>query len=119
MDGIAQLRPGQLPVAVVAAVRDLDLHFRQLHEDGAPIEIQRVCEREDVEVPYEEITHGYETDDRGQVTVSVLELQAIEPRRTRTIDIAQFVDLADVDPIYFDHPYLLVPAAEDDGSVRA
>jgi DNA end-binding protein Ku len=109
-----------VPVAVVAATRDRDLHFHQLHEkDGAPIEIHRVCEQEDVEVPYEEITHGYETDDGGQVVVSDLELQAVEPRRTRTIDIVQFVDLADVDPIYFDHPYLLVPAAEDDGSVRA
>jgi DNA end-binding protein Ku len=109
-----------VPVAVVAAARDLDLHFRQLHaKDGAPIEVQRWCSKENVEIPYEEITHGYELDDGGQVIVSDLELQAIEPRRTRTIDIEQFVDLADVDPIYFDHPYFLVPAGEDDGSLRA
>lgn len=109
-----------VPVAVVAAGRDLDLHFRQLHEkDGAPIEVQRWCSKENVEIPYEEITHGYELDDGGQVIVSDLELQAIEPRRTRTIDIEQFVDLADVDPIYFDHPYFLVPAGDDDGSLRA
>jgi DNA end-binding protein Ku len=109
-----------VPVALVSAVRDRDLHFRQLHEkDGAPIEVQRWCEEEDVEVPYEEITHGYELDDGGQVIVSDLELQAIEPRKTRTIDIEQFVDLAEVDPIYFDHPYFLVPAAEDDGTKRA
>jgi DNA end-binding protein Ku len=109
-----------VPVSLVSAVRDRDLHFRQLHEkDGAPIEVQRWCEKEDVEVPYEEITHGYELEDGGQVIVSDLELQAIEPRKTRTIDVEQFVDLADVDPIYFDHPYFLVPAAEDDGSKRA
>ena len=109
-----------VPVALVAAVRDLDLHFRQLHEkDGAPIEIQRWCSKENVEVPFEEVTHGYELDDGGQVTVSDLELQAIEPRRTRTIEIEQFVDLADVDPVYFDHPYFLVPASDDDGSTRA
>ncbi len=109
-----------VPVSVVAATRDLDLHFRQLHEkDGAPIEVQRWCSRENVEIPYEEITHGYELEDGGQVIVSDLELQAIEPRRTRTIDIEQFVDLADVDPMYFDHPYFLVPAGEDDGSLRA
>ena len=53
------------------------------------------------------------------MVLSDLELKAIEPRKTRTIDIEQFVDLADVDPIYFDHPYFLVPAAEDDGSIRA
>jgi len=109
-----------VPVAVVAAARDLDLHFRQLHEkDGAPIEVQRWCSKEKVEIPWEEITHGYELDDGDQVIVSDLELQAIEPRKTRTIDIEQFVDLADVDPMYFDHPYFLVPAGDDDGSVRA
>jgi DNA end-binding protein Ku len=109
-----------VPVALVTATKDLDLHFRQLHKkDGAPIEVQRFCSEEDVEVPYEEITHGYELDDGGQVIVSDLELEAIEPRRTRTIEIEQFVDLADVDPIYFDHPYFLVPAGEDDGSKRA
>jgi DNA end-binding protein Ku len=109
-----------VPVALVTAVKDIDLHFRQLHKkDGAPIEVQRFCEQEDVEVPWEEITHGYDLDDGDQVTISDLELEAIEPRRTRTIEIEQFVDLADVDPIYFDHPYFLVPAGEDDGSKRA
>jgi len=109
-----------VPVRLISAVRDRDLHFRQLHEsDGAPIEVQRWCEEEDVEVPWEEITHGFELEDGGQVIVSDLELQAIEPRKTRTIDIEQFVDLADVDPIYFNHPYFLVPAAEDDGAKRA
>jgi len=109
-----------VPVSVVSAVRDLDFHFHQIHEkDGAPIEIERICEKEDCEVPFEEITHGYDVDDGNQVIVSDLELQAIEPRRTRTIDIEQFVDLEDVDPIYFDHPYWLVPASEDDGATRA
>jgi DNA end-binding protein Ku len=109
-----------VPVSLVTAVRDLDLHFQQVHEkDGAPIEVKRFCSEEDVEVPYEEITHGYELDDGGQVIVSDLELAAIEPRKTRTIDIEQFVDLEDVDPIYFDHPYFLVPASSDDGAARA
>jgi DNA end-binding protein Ku len=53
------------------------------------------------------------------VTVSDEELEAVEPKKTRTIDIEQFVDLADVDPIYFDHPYFLLPASEDDGATRA
>src|ERR1700757_4553219 len=82
-----------VPVALLAAVKDLDLHFHQLHEkDSAPIEIHRVCEEEDAEVPWEEITHAYETDDGDQVVVSDLELEAIAPRRTRTIEIVQFVD---------------------------
>ena len=109
-----------VPVVLVAAVRDVDLHFRQLHEkDGAPIEVQRWCSKEDVEVPYEELTHAYELEDGGQVIVTDEELEAIEPRRTRTIDIEQFVDLGEVDPIYFDHPYYLLAAGSDDGSTRA
>jgi DNA end-binding protein Ku len=109
-----------VPVVLVTAVRDLDLHFRQLHEkDGAPIEVQRWCSEEDVEVPYEEITHSYELDDGKQVIVTDEELESVEPRRTRTIEIEQFVDLADVDPIYFDHPYFLLPASADDGAARA
>ena len=47
------------------------------------------------------------------------ELEAIEPRKTRTIEIEQFVDLSDVDPIYFDHPYFLLPSGSDDGATRA
>ena len=86
-----------VPVVLVTAVRDLDLHFRQLHEkDGAPIEVQRWCSKEDVEVPYEEITHGYELEDGRQVIITDEELEALEPRRTRTIDIEQFVDLDEV-----------------------
>jgi DNA end-binding protein Ku len=109
-----------VPVSIVTAVRDLDFHFRQLHKsDGAPIEVQRVCEQEGCEVPYDEITHGYDVDGGDQVIVSDLELEAIEPRRTRTIEIEQFVDLGDVDPMYFDHPYWLVPASDDDGAKRA
>ena len=109
-----------VPVALITAARDLDLHFTQIHEkDGAPIEIHRYCSEEDVEVPYEEITHGYDCEDGQQVIVTDLELEAVEPRETRTIDIEQFVDLDDVDPIYFDHPYFLVPASDDDGATRA
>ena len=109
-----------VPVQLVSAVRDLDLHFRQLHEkDGAPIEVQRWCSKEDVEVPFEEITQAFEFDDGSQVIISDEELEAIEPRRTRTIDIEQFVDLKEVDPVYFDHPYYLLPAGSDDGSARA
>ncbi|HUA48429.1 MAG TPA: Ku protein [Solirubrobacteraceae bacterium] len=109
-----------VPVLMVTAVRDLDLHFRQLHKkDGAPIEVQRWCSKEDVEVPYEEIVRAFELEDGGQVTISDEELEAIAPSRTRTIEIDQFVDVAEVDPIYFDHPYYLVPASEDDGSARA
>jgi DNA end-binding protein Ku len=109
-----------VPVVMVSGIRDRDLHFRQLHEkDGAPIEVQRWCSEEDVEVPYEEIVRGYELENGGLIIVTDEQLEAVEPRRTRTIEIEEFADLEEVDPIYFDHPYLLLPSSDDDGGTRA
>jgi DNA end-binding protein Ku len=108
-----------VPVQLVSAARDLDYHFNQLHEkDKAPIEQRRYCKEEDVEVTWEEVAHSYDLDGK-EVVVSDDELASVEPRKTRTIDIEAFVDLADVDPIYFDHPYFLVPAGESEGTLRA
>jgi DNA end-binding protein Ku len=109
-----------VPVQLVSAVRDLDLHFRQLHEkDKVPVETQRWCSEEDKEVPWEAVTRSYELDNGKPVIVTDEDLEAVEPRRTRTIDIEQFVELADIDPIFFDHPYWLVPAGDDEGATRA
>jgi DNA end-binding protein Ku len=109
-----------VPVALFSAVVDTDVHFRQLHaKDHAPIETRRFCSKEDVEVPYEQIAHGYETEDGEQVVLTDAELATADPQKTRTIDIEAFVDLDDVDPIYFDHPYLLLPAGDTDGTRRA
>ncbi|MFZ0386070.1 MAG: Ku protein, partial [Solirubrobacteraceae bacterium] len=83
-----------VPVALASGVRDLDLHFQQLHEkDASPIELQRWCPRDKAEVRIEEVAHSYETEDGKTVIVSDLELEAIAPERTRTIEIEQFVDL--------------------------
>ena len=95
-----------VPVQLVSAARDLDLHFRQLH-DGMPVEMQRWCSKEGAEVPYEEIARSYEFEDGDTVIVTDDELDGLAPERTRTIEIDAFVDLAEIDPIYFDHPYLL------------
>src|SRR4051812_32663095 len=109
-----------VPVALLSAVRDMDLHFRQLHEkDRSPIETRRWCSEEDKEVPFEAITHSYELDSGKTVIVTDEDLEAVEPRKTSTIDIEQFVDLAEVHPIYFDHPYWLLPPRDDEGAARA
>jgi len=109
-----------VPVALYSGVRDTDLHFRQLHsKDHTPIETHRFCAEEDVEVPYEEIVNGYETDEDELVLLTDAELAAAAPRRTRTIDIEAFVDLAEVDPIFYDHPYVVAPAGEAEGTQRA
>jgi DNA end-binding protein Ku len=109
-----------VPVAMFSGVRDQDLHFRQLHaKDHTPLETHRYCAEEDTEVPYDEIANGYETDDGELVILTDAELAAAAPHRSRTIDIEAFVDLEDVDPTYFDHPYVLMPSGEADGIQRA
>jgi DNA end-binding protein Ku len=108
-----------VPVQLVSAARDLDYHFHELHEkDKVRIEQRRFCSKEDVEVMYEEVARSFDLDGK-QVVVTDAELGSVEPRKTRTIDIEAFVELADIDPIYFDHPYLLVPAGESEGTLRA
>jgi DNA end-binding protein Ku len=108
-----------VPVSLTSAARDLDLHFRQLHKkDGAPIEQHRFCTKENEEVDWEEIAHGYDLDGK-QVVLTDLELAMVQPRKTRTIDIEAFVDVAEVDPIYFDHPWFLLPFGESEGTRRA
>jgi DNA end-binding protein Ku len=109
-----------VPVALFSAARDLDIHFHQLHEkDGARIETRRFCSKEDAEVPYEEIGRAYETDSGEQVVLTDAELDAVAPRKTRTIDIQSFVDAEELDPILFDHAYWLLPTGESAGTKRA
>jgi DNA end-binding protein Ku len=109
-----------VPVQLFSATHDLDLHFHQLHEkDGARIDTRRFCAKEDKEIPYEEIGRAYQEDGEDQIILTDAELGSVQPRKTRTIDIEAFVDLEDVDPIYFDHPYFLLPTGEGEGVLRA
>jgi DNA end-binding protein Ku len=108
-----------VPIRLTSAVRDLDLHFRQLHaKDHTPLETRRVCSKEDKEVAYDEIGNAYDLDGK-QVILTDDELSAADPKKTKTIEIESFVALDEIDPIYFDHPYFLIPAGETDGTVRA
>jgi DNA end-binding protein Ku len=109
-----------VPVQLVTALRDRDVHFHQLHDaDGARIRTVRFCPEDEQEVSYDEIVRGYEVSDGRYVTVTDEELEAIAPERTRTIDIEEFVDLADIDPLRLDHPYYLLPQGEGGGTQRA
>lgn len=109
-----------VPVQMLSAVRDQGIHFRQIHEkDGSPIETRRVCSKDGKEVAWEEIAHGFETDKGDLVVLTDEELAAADPRKTRTIDIESFADVADVDPVFFEHPYWLVPQGDSEGAVRA
>src|SRR4051812_6878668 len=99
-----------VPVKLYSAVSKKTVRFHQLHEtDGIRIQQKRVCPADGEEVPFDQIVKGYEITPDQYVVVTPEELEAIEPRKTKTIDIEDFVDLADIDPIFYDHPYYLLP----------
>lgn len=107
-----------VPVALFSAVRDRDVHFNQLHgPDGSPVETRRVCAHEQREVPWEEIAKGYELEDGRWVLLSDSDLESAAPRKSHTIDIESFVEEREIDPLYLDRPYLLVP--ENESAARA
>jgi DNA end-binding protein Ku len=110
-----------VPVALFSATRDTDVHFHQIDsETGTRLSVQRVCKQEDKPVEWEEIVKGHpRSDGDGYVMLTDDELENAAPEKTRTIDIDEFVALDEVDPIYFDHPYWLVPVGEGDGPLRA
>jgi DNA end-binding protein Ku len=99
-----------VPVKLFSAVSQQDVRFHQLHQaDGARIKQKRVCALDGEEVPYEEIVKGYEVGPERYVVIEPDELAMLDPKATQTIDIEEFVDLDQIDPIYFEHAYYLVP----------
>jgi DNA end-binding protein Ku len=108
-----------VPVRLMSATRDLNVRFNQLHEkDKSRIEVRRVCTAENEEVPWEDVARGYEMESGEIVMLTDEELDAADPKKTRTIDIEAFVDLEEIDPIFYDHPYYLVPDSNE-AAVRA
>jgi len=101
-----------VPVKLYSATSPKSVRCHQLSsKTGARIRQKRVDPTTDEEVPYEEIVKGYEITPDRYVLISTEELEALDPKATRTIDIEEFVDLAEIDPIYYDHSYYLAPAA--------
>jgi DNA end-binding protein Ku len=106
-----------IPVKLYSAVSKKTVRFHQIDaESGQRIRQQRVSPGSGEEVPYEQIVKGYEISPDRYVTITPEELESLEPQKTRTIDIEEFVDLEQIDPIYYDHPYYLVP---DKGAGKA
>jgi DNA end-binding protein Ku len=106
-----------VPVKLYSAVSRKSVRFHQLHDkDGVRIQQKRVCPADGEEVPYENIVKGYEISPDRYVVIEPEELEALDPKRTRAIEIQEFVDLDEIDPIYFDHPYYLAP---DTGAAKA
>lgn len=106
-----------VPVKMFSAAKSQDVRFNQLHaKDGSRIEMKRFCREEQAEIPFDEIVRGYEVSPDSYVTISNEELDALAPRVTEGIEIEEFVDLAEIDPVFFEHSYYLVP---DRGGTKA
>jgi DNA end-binding protein Ku len=100
-----------VPVKLYSAVSRKTIRFNELRkDDGARVRHKRVAETDGEEVPYEEIVRGYEITPDRYVVFSRDELAELDPKKTRAIEIQDFVDIGDIDPIYFDSPYYLAPA---------
>jgi DNA end-binding protein Ku len=99
-----------IPIKLYNAVSRKNVSFHQIDaESGARIKMQRVSSKTGEEVPYERIVKGYELAPERYVLVEPEELDALDPEATHTIDIEEFVDLVDIDPIFFDSAYYLAP----------
>ena len=106
-----------VPIKLYSAVSKKTVRFHQLNgETGSRIQQKRVDATTGEEVPYESLVKGYELTKDRYVVINPDELDALDPEKSRTIDIEDFVDLAEIDPVYYDHPYYLVP---DKGAAKA
>jgi DNA end-binding protein Ku len=106
-----------VPVKLYSAVARRGISLREIREsDGARIRHKRVAEGTDEEVPYEKIIKAFEITPDRYVPLTKDEMAALAPEKTRAIEVQDFVDLGEIDPIYFDSPYYLGPA---DGAERA
>jgi DNA end-binding protein Ku len=108
-----------VPVKLYTAVRKKDVRFHQLHgPDGARINQKRVCSEDGEEVAYEDIVKGYEISKGQYVVIEPEELEALDPETTHTIDIEDFVQLDEIDPLFFDASYYVLPDARGEKAYR-
>ena len=100
-----------VPVKLYAATSPKSVRFHQLSsKTGGRIRQKRVDSTTGDEVPYEDIVKGYEITPDRYVVITPEELDTLDAKATKTIDVEDFVDLVDIDPIYFDHAYYVAPA---------
>ncbi|HWI02464.1 MAG TPA: Ku protein, partial [Acidimicrobiales bacterium] len=106
-----------VPVKVFSATSSKDVRFHQLDgKSKSRIKQKRVSMATGEEVPYEDLVKAYEIAPDNYVTVTPEELEALDPKASKTIDIEDFVDLDQIDPVYYERPYYLVP---DKGGQKA
>jgi DNA end-binding protein Ku len=99
-----------VPVKLYSAVNRKTVRFHQLSgKSGVRVAQKRIDPQSGEEVPYESIVKGYEIAPDRYVTIEPGELETLQPKKTKTIEIEEFVELSQIDPMYYDHPYYLAP----------
>jgi DNA end-binding protein Ku len=99
-----------IPVKLYTATEQKDVRFRLLHrDDGAPIEEKRFCTADGKEVAWDDLVRGYEVAEGEFVILDPEEIDAAKPESSTTIDIGDFVEAAEIDPVYFEKSYFLEP----------
>ena len=99
-----------IPIALYTATRKEDLKFRLLRKgDLSPVNYKRVAEKDGKEVPWDQIVKGYEYEKGKYIVLKEEDFQRVDIEATQTVDIQDFVDLEEIDPIYFYKPYYLEP----------
>lgn len=102
-----------VPVELYTAVRNQKLRFTQLHRDTLnPVKQKRVDAQTGDEVAYSDVVKGYEVDAGRYITVERGELEDLDPEASRLICIHAYVDGEEIDPVYYDRAYYLVPDGE-------
>src|SRR6185503_13038487 len=99
-----------IPISLFSATRRNELSFHYLHKkDMSPVSYKRFCDSENTEVPWEEITRGYEFEKDRYIEITDEDLENVEVVYTKTIQVQEFVHQDEIDPLYFDKPYYLEP----------
>jgi DNA end-binding protein Ku len=106
-----------VPVKAYTAVRDHSVHFHQLDPKGSRIKYEKVSQKTGKEIDAEEIKLGFEVSKGKYVELTKEEVEQMQPASTKSIEIGDFVDLADIDPIFYDHTYWLAP--DGDAATKA
>jgi len=102
----------QVPVRLVGATKSKDVSFNQLEEGtGARIRYKKISEATGEEVTADKIKKGYEISKGRYVMIEPDDLESLRPKGSHAIEIEEFVDLDEIDPVYFEQPYYLVPDA--------
>jgi DNA end-binding protein Ku len=107
-----------IPVNLFPGVRSQRAALRMLADDGTPLQRRFYCEKQNREVDRDEIVRGYETAKGKYVVITDDELEALEPRKSRDIDMRRFVPAEAIDPLFFERSYYLAPAGESTKAYR-